>query len=523
MTGAYAALAAALFLPLQKRRWLRSPVRVAFAFARFIARLQEGIQVSDLSTNMAHIRNIKRCAALLACALLGVVAGPVLLATGAAATQPSVLAPFPASNIEFVGYGDGPGLGLGEWGAFGYAVLDHEPYRWILAHYYGGITLSSGGNLASGDPMISVDIDENDGQPVIVTSASAFSFGGYSFLGGQAARAVLSSGEWTLSEAPSCSSRQWAQVASQLVDPVATPSSLRPSATSGQVLDICEHGGADLAVRGTVEAYDAPNGAVTLNTLPIEEYVRDVISAEVSWSWGLFGGSAGSPQGQPWGFQALEAQAVATRSYVVAELAAGGWEPYATTCDSYCQSYQGMADEMPDLDAAVADTAGQILEQPAQAQPAQPAQAQPAQPAQAAQPVQPQPAQPAQSEVPVLADYSASTGGYTGGGPFPGVVDSGDAICIKSSYYTCNPCHKWLALVPVHAVERTFESVGKLAAVEVTQRNGLGALGGRVESIEIVGTSGAELSVPSYELEPLLARANPDHCASDWFGVVNGP
>jgi hypothetical protein len=59
--------------------------------------------------------------------------------------------------------------------------------------------------------------------------------------------------------------------------------------------------------------------------------------------------------------------------------------------------------------------------------------------------------------------------------------------------------------------------------VEVTQRNGLGALGGRVETIEIVGTSGAKLSVPSYELEPLLARANPDHCASDWFGVVNGP
>ena len=482
-----------LFLPFQKRRWLRLPVRVARAFARFIARLQKGIPISDLSTNMAHIRNIKRYAALLACALLGVVAGPVALATGAAATEPSALAPFPASNIEFVGYGDGPGLGLGEWGAFGYAVLDHEPYRWILAHYYGGITLSSGGNIASGDSMISVDIDDNDGQPVIVTSASAFSFGGYSFFGGQAVRAVLSSGEWTLSEAPSCSSRNWARVASQLVNPVATPSSLRPSATSSQVLDICEHGGADFAVRGMVEAYDAPSGAVTLNILPIEEYVLDVISAEVSWSWGLFGGSDGSPQGQPWGFQALEAQAVATRSYVAAELAAGGWEPYATTCDSNCQSYAGMADERPDLDAAVADTAGQILEQPAQ------------------------------PEVPVLADYSASTGGYTGGGPFPGVVDSGDAICIKSGYYTCNPCHKWLALVPVHAVEKAYESVGKLAAVEVTQRNGLGALGGRVETIEIVGTSGAKLSVPSYELEPLLARANPDHCASDWFGVVNGP
>ena len=54
-----------------------------------------------------------------------------------------MIAPFPASEVDFIGFGDGPGLGMGQWGAFGYAVSDHETYSWILAHYYGGTTLTS--------------------------------------------------------------------------------------------------------------------------------------------------------------------------------------------------------------------------------------------------------------------------------------------------------------------------------------------------------------------------------------------
>ncbi|MGA2528741.1 MAG: SpoIID/LytB domain-containing protein, partial [Acidimicrobiales bacterium] len=253
--------------------------------------------------------------------------------------------------------------------------------------------------------------------------------------------------------------------------------------------------------------------------------VESVTSAEVSWSWGLFGASASAPQGEPWGFQALEAQAVATRSYTATELASGGWKPYATTCDSYCQSYPGMAGDTADVDDAVADTAGQILEEPApppgQSGGQSPSSAHFVVPAPGHQPP-PVPVSPP-LYVPALAEYSASTGGYTGGGPFPGVVDLGDSICIKSHYYTCNPCHKWVAAVPVASFEKAFKSIGPLGALDVTQRNGLGALGGRVETVEIVGTSGTTLSVPSYELEPLIAANNTYHCASDWFGVSNGP
>ena len=144
--------------------------------------------------------------------------GPVVLAPGAAATGRSPVAPYPASRVDFVGFGDGFGVGMSQWGAFGYAALDHRTYHWILAHYYGGTALSFSDNVASGDPMVSVELNENDGDPVVVTSESAFSFGGIRFPGGQAVRAVESQGTWTLSEATGCSSTAWVPVASGLVE-----------------------------------------------------------------------------------------------------------------------------------------------------------------------------------------------------------------------------------------------------------------------------------------------------------------
>jgi len=75
----------------------------------------------------------------------------------------------------------------------------------------------------------------------------------------------------------------------------------------------------------------------------------------------------------------------------------------------------------------------------------------------------------------------------------------------------------------VSAVEKAFPSVGTLAAVDVTQRNGVGPLGGRVETVEIIGTTGTEVSAASSALGALLGLNNQDYCASDWYGVTNGP
>jgi stage II sporulation protein D len=81
-----------------------------------------------------------------------------------------------------------------------------------------------------------------------------------------------------------------------------------------------------------------------VQTLALETYVRGVVSAEVPASWPL---------------AALEAQAVASRTYALTAHAGGSrFDVYA---DTRSQVYRGVAAETPRTDAAIAATAGQIV------------------------------------------------------------------------------------------------------------------------------------------------------------------
>jgi stage II sporulation protein D len=81
-----------------------------------------------------------------------------------------------------------------------------------------------------------------------------------------------------------------------------------------------------------------------VQSIGLETYVRGVVSAEVSASWPL---------------AALEAQAVASRTYALTAHAGGTkFDVYA---DTRSQVYRGVAAQTPQTDAAVAATAGQIV------------------------------------------------------------------------------------------------------------------------------------------------------------------
>jgi stage II sporulation protein D len=81
-----------------------------------------------------------------------------------------------------------------------------------------------------------------------------------------------------------------------------------------------------------------------VHEIALETYVRGVVSAEVSSSWPL---------------AALEAQAVASRTYALTAHAGGSrFDVYA---DTRSQVYRGVAAQTPQTDAAVAATAGQIV------------------------------------------------------------------------------------------------------------------------------------------------------------------
>ncbi len=247
-----------------------------------------------------------------------------------------------------------------------------------------------------------------------------------------------------------------------------------PPAAGGGPLNLCT-GAGTIEVHGTLGALTNSIGqSRTVNTVPIEQYVADVAPAESPSSWASLGGAG--PQGQPWGFQQSEAQTVAARSYVEANpLSFGG---YADTCDQSCQSYPGMRWESASSLLAASDTAGQVMMVDG-------------------------------TRTVATTEYSASSGGYSTGDQFPAVPDAGDAICIPQA---CNPNHDWSASVPVSSVQAAYPQIGTLTSITVTQRNGLGDLGGRVEQMTIAGTSATATDTGDGFAAKLGLK-------SDWFAV----
>jgi stage II sporulation protein D len=83
---------------------------------------------------------------------------------------------------------------------------------------------------------------------------------------------------------------------------------------------------------------------MAVNAVALEDYVRGVVSAE-------------SPSA--WPAQALEAQAVAARTYALTTHAGGA--AFDQFADTRSQVYRGVAAETPTTDAAVAATTGQVV------------------------------------------------------------------------------------------------------------------------------------------------------------------
>jgi stage II sporulation protein D len=97
--------------------------------------------------------------------------------------------------------------------------------------------------------------------------------------------------------------------------------------------------------RGSLEFRPNGSGGVyTINALGLDDYVKGVIAAEMPSTWSS---------------QALDAQAVAARTYAITTDVAGGF--YNLYDDTRSQMYKGVSAETPATDAAVAATSGQIV------------------------------------------------------------------------------------------------------------------------------------------------------------------
>jgi stage II sporulation protein D len=232
------------------------------------------------------------------------------------------LAPTASASVSWVvrGHGFGHGVGVSQYGAYGYA-LHGKDYRFILAHYYQGSTISQ----IEGVKVVRVLVDISPGD---------IGFNGATSACGQALDPARSY------EAHRTGSR--VKLRSSTGKPLADCGIKLRAAGKGRV-EISGIG----TYRGVLEAVPTKSEASSLNTinaLPVEQYVKGVIPNESPPSWPA---------------EELRAQAVESRSFALTGGVGGnGFDLYD---DTRSQVYDGLSSETATTNAATDATRGEVV------------------------------------------------------------------------------------------------------------------------------------------------------------------
>jgi SpoIID/LytB domain protein len=186
-----------------------------------------------------------------------------------------------------------------------------------------------------------------------------------------------------------------------------------------------------------------------VKTLPLESYVRGVVAAEMPASWPL---------------AALEAQAVASRTYAIT--ADAGGPRFNVYSDTRSQMYLGKSAETAATNGAIAATAGQVV---------------------------------TYAGKPAITYYFASSGGHTESvqDAFPGAASQPWLVGVADPYDQ-GPEHSWTESLSFAAADRRLGGLvkGTFEGIEVLTRG----VSPRILSAYVLGsggrtlTSGAELA-----------------------------
>ncbi len=229
-------------------------------------------------------------------------------------------------TFTFTGRGYGHGVGMSQYGAEGDALHGWSAAK-ITAWYYQGTTLSAEPTttpirvlLASGQSAAAVGVqgagvltDLHTGKPFPLTAGVGYT--------------LRPAGAGVLVEGPGTT-----KVVQTAAGITITPTG------SGLV----RFGGR--TYRGTLATTAGGARLTTINTVPIESYVRGVVAEEMPSSWAT---------------AALEAQAIASRSYALASRRpAAAFDVYP---DVRSQMYGGVAAETSRTDGAIGATAGEAV------------------------------------------------------------------------------------------------------------------------------------------------------------------
>jgi SpoIID/LytB domain protein len=202
----------------------------------------------------------------------------------------------------------------------------------------------------------------------------------------------------------------------------------------------------------------------TVNVLSLDAYLRGVVPLEIPALW--------SPD-------AVRAQAVAARTYAAAERAHPNASHYQICDTTQCQVYGGYDVEHPAATQAILDTVGQGLVHDGR---------------------------------PAFTQFSSSNGGFMSAGSAPYLVAKEDPY----DGWAGNPNHTWSETIDDAALERHYPAIGDLTSIEVSQRDGNGEWGGRVQKMSLVGSAG-RADITGDTLRSLLGLR------SSWFTFTVTP
>jgi stage II sporulation protein D len=261
-----------------------------------------------------HVRSPMRRLSLLAAALV------VSVCAGVAAARPDATTPV-AANPTYVlaGHGWGHGIGMSQYGANGYAQHG-ATYTDILAHYYTGTTIGPA-------PVARVRVLLAQGKASLVVGSTT----PLKLTDGTGKTRTLPAGTYTIRTGLLVQLSP-GQPAQALTGPLLFTPGTAPLSLGGA------------KYRGTIQVSAAPTKLQAVNTLGIDPYVQGVVPREMPSSW------------EP---EALKAQAVAARSYALANLKTGG--DFDVYSDTRSQVYGGIAAETPETNDAVTATAGEVV------------------------------------------------------------------------------------------------------------------------------------------------------------------
>lgn len=352
------------------------------------------------------------------------VAATVLQTSAASAAE---LSPTPSSgNWTVDGHGNGHGHGLSQYGARGAAIAGLT-YDKILSFYYPNTTLATGSAT-----NIRVQVSATGTYPTVQAEA------GLTLTGVSGALPTAGIDQWRLVPITSPVtgfqlqrhiSTGWSgylDIARAKLDFQAADGSVELIRTSGA-----------RNYRGVMSAVRSGSSAIVVNTVSLDDYVRGVVPSEMPASW------------QP---AAVQAQAVAARSYG-RYYVAHPRDPAYDICDTTsCQVYGGLTAEQAGSNDAVTKTSNKVLEY--------------------------------QGAV-IFAEFSASNGGLTSSGNQPYFVTKIDPYDNAASG---DPYLNWTRTVRASDVA-AYYGLRSVSQIEITGRAGGGEWGGLVTTGIVRGIS----------------------------------